>query len=56
VEDREGGGGTHLAYIPIAQGAGWVSELVWTQTIEEKSCASAGDQTPVVQSVVKTLY
>jgi hypothetical protein len=29
------------------------SELVWIQRLEEKSSASAGDRTPVVQSVVK---
>jgi hypothetical protein len=32
--------------------AGWAPELVWTQRIEEKSSASVGDRTPVVQSVV----
>jgi hypothetical protein len=31
-------------------------EPVWTQRLEEKSFASVGDGTPVVQSVVKTLY
>jgi hypothetical protein len=39
--------------VPIAQEAGWASELVWTQRLEEKSFASAGDQAPVVQSVVR---
>jgi hypothetical protein len=29
--------------VPIAQEAGWASELVWTQRLEEKSFASAGD-------------
>jgi hypothetical protein len=33
--------------------AGWTSELVWTQRLEEKSFAFAGDQTPVNQSVVR---
>jgi hypothetical protein len=28
-------------------------ELVWTQRLEEKSSASAGDRTPVVQSLVR---
>jgi hypothetical protein len=37
----------------IAQEAGCVSELVWTQRLEEKSSASVGDRTPVVQSAVK---
>jgi hypothetical protein len=31
--------------------AGWTSELVWTQKLEEKS--SAGDRTLVIQSVVR---
>jgi hypothetical protein len=39
--------------VPIGQKAGWASEMVWTQTLEEKSFASAGDQTPVVQSVIR---
>jgi hypothetical protein len=30
-----------------------VPQLVWTQRLQEKSFASAGDQTPIVQSVVK---
>jgi hypothetical protein len=29
------------------------SDLVWTQGLEEKSFASAGDRAPVVQSVVR---
>jgi hypothetical protein len=37
--------------VPIGKGAGWASELVLTWRLEEKSFASAGDQTPVVQSV-----
>jgi hypothetical protein len=28
-------------------------ELVWIQRLEEKSFSSAGDQTPVVQSIVR---
>jgi hypothetical protein len=39
--------------VPIVQEPGWVSELVWTQRLEEKSFAFAGDQTPIVQSVVR---
>jgi hypothetical protein len=40
--------------VSTGQEAGWTSELVWIQRLEEKSFASAGDQTMVVQS--KTLY
>jgi hypothetical protein len=29
------------------------SEPVWTHRLEEKSCASAGDRTPIVQFVVR---
>jgi hypothetical protein len=39
--------------VPIVQEAGWASELVWTQRLEEKSFASARDRTPTVQSVVR---
>jgi hypothetical protein len=38
--------------VPIVQEAGWTPEPVWTQKLEEKSSASVGDRTPVVQSVV----
>jgi hypothetical protein len=38
---------------PIVQEAGWAPEPVWMQRIEEKSCASVGDRTLVVQSVVR---
>jgi hypothetical protein len=38
---------------PIVQEAGWASELVWIQRLEEKSLALARDRTPVVQSVVR---
>jgi hypothetical protein len=41
---------------PIGQEAGWALEPVWTQGLEEKSSASVGDRTPVIQPVVKTLY
>jgi len=40
---------------PIGQEAGWASEVVWTQRLEEISFAFAGDQTPVVQSVIRPL-
>jgi hypothetical protein len=33
--------------------AGWVSELVWTQRLEEKSFVSAGDRTSFFQFVVR---
>jgi hypothetical protein len=39
--------------VPIVQEAGWAAEPVWTQRIEEKSFAPAGDRTPVVQPVVR---
>jgi hypothetical protein len=35
------------------QEARWVQEPVWTQRLKEKSSASVGDRTPVVQSVVR---
>jgi hypothetical protein len=38
--------------VPIVQEAGWDTQPVWTQRLEEKSSASVGDRTPVVQSVV----
>jgi hypothetical protein len=41
--------------VPVGEEAGWVSELVWTQRLEEKSFACTGDQTPVVQSVARDL-
>jgi hypothetical protein len=37
---------------PIRQEVVWAPESVWTQELEEKSSASVGDRTPVVQSVV----
>jgi hypothetical protein len=33
--------------------AGWAPEPVWTQGLEEKSFAPAGDRTPIVQPVVR---
>jgi hypothetical protein len=41
--------------VPIVQEAGWAPEPVWTQRLEEKSSASVGDWTPIVQSVVTIL-
>jgi hypothetical protein len=39
--------------VPTVQEAGWAPGPVWTQGLEEKSSASDGDRTPVVQSVVR---
>jgi hypothetical protein len=39
--------------VPNGQEAGWAPEPVWMQRLEEKSSASVGDRTPVVQSVVR---
>jgi hypothetical protein len=36
--------------VPIVQEAGWAPELVWTQRIEEKSFAPAGNRTPIARS------
>jgi hypothetical protein len=36
--------------VPIGQEAGWAPEPVWTQSIEEKSFAPAGDRTPIARS------
>jgi hypothetical protein len=36
--------------VPIVQEAGWAPELVWIQRSEEKSLASAGDQTLITLS------
>jgi hypothetical protein len=41
-----------LPPVPIGHEAGWAPEPVWTQRLEEKSSASIGDRTPVVQLVV----
>jgi hypothetical protein len=38
--------------VPTGYEAGWAPEPVWKQRLEEKSSASVGDRTPVVQSVV----
>jgi len=39
--------------VPIGQEAGWASELVWRQRLEEKSFAFAGHRTLIVQSVAR---
>jgi hypothetical protein len=39
--------------VPIGYEAGWASELVWIQRLEEKYFASAGHRALVVQSVVR---
>jgi hypothetical protein len=36
--------------VPIGQEAGWAPESVWTQRLEEKSFAPAGDRTPIARS------
>jgi hypothetical protein len=36
--------------VPIVQEAGWASEPVWTQSIEENSFAPAGDRTSIARS------
>jgi hypothetical protein len=45
--------GRTLPPVPIVQEAGWTPEPVWMQRLEEKSSASVGDRTLVVQSVVR---
>jgi hypothetical protein len=36
--------------VPIVQEAGWAPEPVWTQRLEEKSFAPAGDRTSIARS------
>jgi hypothetical protein len=36
--------------VPIVQEVGWAPEPVWTQRLEEKSFASAGDRTWIARS------
>jgi hypothetical protein len=36
--------------VAIVQEAGWASELVWTQRLQAKSFAPAGDRTLIAQS------
>jgi hypothetical protein len=40
------------ALSPVPNGSGWVSELVWTQRLQDNSLASAGDRTSIARSVV----
>jgi hypothetical protein len=39
--------------VPILQEAGWASEPVWTQRLEEKSFAPTRDRTPIARPVVR---
>jgi hypothetical protein len=39
--------------VPTRQEADWAPELVWARWLEEKFFASAGDRTPVFQSVAR---
>jgi hypothetical protein len=36
--------------VPIVQEAGWAPEPVWTQRLEEKSSAPAGNRAPIARS------
>jgi hypothetical protein len=36
--------------VPIGQEAGWAPEPVWTQRLEGKSSAPAGDRTSIARS------
>jgi hypothetical protein len=36
--------------VPIVQEAGWAPEPVWTQRLEEKTFAPAGDRTLIARS------
>jgi hypothetical protein len=36
--------------VPVVQEAGWAPEPVWTQRLEEKSFAPAGDRAPIARS------
>jgi hypothetical protein len=42
--------------VPNGQEAGWASELVWTQGLEEIYFASAWDRTPFILSVGREYY
>jgi hypothetical protein len=39
--------------VPTVQEAGWASEVVWTERLEEKFFASARNPTPVTQSIAR---
>jgi hypothetical protein len=39
-----------LPPVPIVQEAGWAPEPVWTQRLEDKSFAPAGDRTSIARS------
>jgi hypothetical protein len=39
--------------VPIVQEGVWAPEPVWTQRLEEKPFAPAGDRTPIARSVVR---
>jgi hypothetical protein len=39
--------------VPTGEETGWAPEPVWTQGLEKKSSASAGDRTPIVHPVVR---
>jgi hypothetical protein len=41
--------------VPIGQEAGWAPEPVWTQRLEEKLFAPAGDRTPIARSLMYLL-
>jgi hypothetical protein len=48
-----------LPPVPIVQEAGWAPEPVWTQRLEGKSFAPAGDRNPIARSSAprsQTLY
>jgi hypothetical protein len=36
--------------VPVVQEGGWAPEPVWTQRLEEKYVAPAGDRTPIARS------
>jgi hypothetical protein len=38
--------------LPIVKEAGWAPEPVWTQRLEEKSSAPAGDRTPIARCYI----
>jgi hypothetical protein len=42
-----------IPLVPIVKETVWASEPVWMQRLEEKSSASVGDQTLVIQAIVR---